>query len=94
VDECKPLVAGYLYDQFDLDLVTAGIIASCYGLMNLFARSIGGIVSDKMSVKFGMRGKAVQVDSINTRVESALLSALEATDCIKTYVESAYGLSA
>jgi NNP family nitrate/nitrite transporter-like MFS transporter len=51
------IVAGYLYDQFDLDLVTAGIIASCYGLMNLFARSIGGIVSDKMSVAFGMRGR-------------------------------------
>ena len=31
------IVAGYLYDQFELDLVTAGTLASCYGLMNLFA---------------------------------------------------------
>ena len=47
------IVAGYLFDQFELDLVTAGVLASCYGLMNLFARSIGGLVSDYTSVKFG-----------------------------------------
>ena len=51
------IVAGYLYDQFELDLVTAGILASCYGLMNIFARTIGGLVSDWSSVKYGMRGR-------------------------------------
>jgi len=51
------IFAGYLYDQFDLDIVSAGFIASCYGMMNIFARSFGGIVSDKMSVQFGMRGR-------------------------------------
>jgi NNP family nitrate/nitrite transporter-like MFS transporter len=51
------IVAGYLYDQFELDLVTAGTLASCYGLMNLFARSLGGLASDYASVKFGMRGR-------------------------------------
>mmetsp|Transcript_11653 Transcript_11653/g.18753 ORF Transcript_11653/g.18753 Transcript_11653/m.18753 type:complete len:350 (-) Transcript_11653:214-1263(-) len=51
------IVAGYLYDQFELDIITAGVLASCYGLMNLFARSIGGIVSDYTSIKFGMRGR-------------------------------------
>jgi NNP family nitrate/nitrite transporter-like MFS transporter len=51
------IVAGYLYDQFNLDIITAGILASCYGLMNLFARSIGGMLSDLTSVKFGMRGR-------------------------------------
>jgi NNP family nitrate/nitrite transporter-like MFS transporter len=51
------IFAGYLYDQFDLDIVSAGFIASCYGMMNLFARSLGGIASDKMSVRFGMRGR-------------------------------------
>lgn len=51
------IVASYLYDQFELDLVTAGVLASCYGLMNLFARSLGGLASDYASVKFGMRGR-------------------------------------
>ena len=51
------IVAGYLFDQFDLDLTLAGTLASCYGLMNLFARSLGGYASDVASAKFGMRGR-------------------------------------
>ena len=51
------IVAGYLFDQFDLDLTLAGTLASCYGLMNLFARSLGGYASDVASSKFGMRGR-------------------------------------
>lgn len=51
------IVAGYLIDQFELDMTVAGVLASCYGLMNLFARSIGGLVSDWASLKFGMRGR-------------------------------------
>lgn len=51
------IVAGYLFDQFGVSLTTAGILASCYGLMNLFARSLGGLWSDWASSKFGMRGR-------------------------------------
>ena len=51
------IVAGYLFDQFDLSITVAGTLASCYGLMNLFARSLGGIASDMASAKFGMRGR-------------------------------------
>ncbi|HLU11064.1 MAG TPA: MFS transporter, partial [Oceanobacillus sp.] len=36
----------YFTDYFELDIATAGLIASLFGLMNLFARSLGGIVSD------------------------------------------------
>lgn len=51
------IVASYLYDQFDVDLAIAGVLASCYGLMNIFARSIGGLASDWASKRFGMRGR-------------------------------------
>ena len=51
------IVAGYLFDQFELSLTTAGTLASCYGLMNLFARSLGGFASDQASKHFGMRGR-------------------------------------
>ena len=51
------IVAGYLFDQFGVSLQTAGVLASCYGLMNLFARSVGGILSDWASSRFGMRGR-------------------------------------
>ena len=51
------IVAGYLFDQFGVSLSVAGVLASCYGLMNLFARSVGGIISDWSSTRFGMRGR-------------------------------------
>ena len=51
------IVAGYLFDQFGLNIQVAGVLASCYGLMNLFARSVGGLISDWASDKFGMRGR-------------------------------------
>jgi NNP family nitrate/nitrite transporter-like MFS transporter len=50
------IVAPYLYDQFDVNLEIAGALASMYGLMNLFARSLGGICSD-MVAAYGMRGR-------------------------------------
>lgn len=51
------IVAGYLFDQFGVSLSVAGVLASCYGMMNLFARSVGGIISDWSSTRFGMRGR-------------------------------------
>ena len=44
-------------EPFQLDQGLAGLIAGLFGLMNLFARSLGGIFSDKMSARFGMRGR-------------------------------------
>jgi len=40
------LAASYFYNEFGLSLETAGTIASLFGLMNLFARALGGMVSD------------------------------------------------
>ena len=48
----------YFFDYFDsVDLRTAGIIASLFGLMNIFARSMGGIFSDKLNLSFGLKGR-------------------------------------
>lgn len=44
-------------EAFGLDESTAGLIAGLFGLMNLFARSLGGILSDVAAHKFGMRGR-------------------------------------
>merc|ERR1712070_409058 len=51
------VLATHFYSQFDLSLQMAGTAASLFGLMNLFARSLGGIVSDLAYTKCQMRGR-------------------------------------
>ncbi|HWP92657.1 MAG TPA: NarK family nitrate/nitrite MFS transporter [Thermodesulfobacteriota bacterium] len=51
------IAALYYYDQFSLDLETAGLIASLFGLMNIFARTLGGVYSDRFAAKFGLKGR-------------------------------------
>lgn len=51
------IAAIYYFDNFELDLKTAGIIAGLFGLMNLFARTLGGYFSDRMALKAGLKGR-------------------------------------
>tara|TARA_R110001606_G_scaffold397845_2_gene575418 strand:- start:9599 stop:10972 length:1374 start_codon:yes stop_codon:yes gene_type:complete len=47
----------YFADYFTMDLKTAGLIAGLFGLMNLFARSLGGMLGDKFGKSNGLRGR-------------------------------------
>jgi NNP family nitrate/nitrite transporter-like MFS transporter len=51
------IAAIYFFDQFHLSLTTAGLIAGLFGLMNIFARTLGGIFSDKFAAKGGLSGR-------------------------------------
>ncbi|MEQ8799046.1 MAG: MFS transporter [Salinisphaeraceae bacterium] len=51
------VAAIYFFDEFDLDLKTAGLIAGLFGLMNLFARTLGGFFSDLFARYRGLRGR-------------------------------------
>ncbi|WP_200975858.1 MFS transporter [Echinicola sp. 20G] len=51
------IAAIYYHDYFQLDLKTAGLIAGLFGLMNLFARSVGGMFGDKAGIKWGLKGR-------------------------------------
>lgn len=51
------IVVQYFFDQFDVNLSIAGLLGSMFGMMNLFARSIGGLASDWAAKRWGMRGR-------------------------------------
>ena len=52
------IAALYFVDYFQLDLKSAGFLAGTFGMMNLFARALGGIVSDRAAARWGLRGRA------------------------------------
>ncbi len=51
------IAALYFFDNFELDLATAGMIAGLFGLMNIFARTLGGVFSDLFARRAGLAGR-------------------------------------
>jgi NNP family nitrate/nitrite transporter-like MFS transporter len=49
----------HFVDTFKLSQSNAGFWAGIFGSMNLFARALGGIISDKTGKRFGMKGKSL-----------------------------------
>jgi NNP family nitrate/nitrite transporter-like MFS transporter len=47
----------HFVDSFHLSQGSAGFWAGVFGFMNIFARALGGIISDKVGAKAGMKGK-------------------------------------
>ncbi|MBP5979186.1 MAG: MFS transporter [Halomonas sp.] len=51
------IAAIYFFDHFNLSLATAGLIAGLFGLMNIFARTLGGVFSDLFAKQSGLKGR-------------------------------------
>ena len=51
------IAALYFHDYFGLGLATAGLVASLFGLMNIFARTLGGVLGDRWGAKRGLKGR-------------------------------------
>lgn len=51
------IAALYFTDYFQLDLYWAGAAAGSFGMMNLFARALGGYISDRFSLTWGLKGR-------------------------------------
>jgi len=53
------VAATFFTDQFGASMIMAGAMASIFGGMNIFARALGGYVSDKVGISYGLRGKGI-----------------------------------
>ena len=49
----------YFVDYFHLSLRGAGLAVGAFGMMNLFARALGGIVSDRCFRSWGLRSRCI-----------------------------------
>ncbi|HBZ71548.1 MAG TPA: MFS transporter [Deltaproteobacteria bacterium] len=52
------VAALYFHDHFNVGLKMAGLIAGLFGTMNLFARTLGGWLSDRSARRIGFDGRA------------------------------------
>ena len=52
------IAAIYYVDHFGLSLKSAGIAAASFGLLALFARALGGIISDRVALRGGLNRRA------------------------------------
>ncbi|MDV4145855.1 MFS transporter [Shimia sp. FJ5] len=52
------VAALYFADYFDLSLVAAGFVAASFGLMNIFARTMGGLFGDNFGALWGLKGRS------------------------------------
>ena len=67
------IAALYFFDRFDLDLKTAGLIAGLFGLMNLFARTTGGMLGDRFGIRFGLKGRVMFLGVVLLLIEGIAL---------------------
>lgn len=66
------VAALYFKDSFHITLKLAGLLASIIGMMNLFARALGGIAGDWAGGKWGLAGRA-RLLGVTIFVEGLLL---------------------
>ena len=58
------IAALYFTDTFHLSIGQAGLVAGLFGLMNIFARALGGIISDRCAIKAGLRGRVIFLGTV------------------------------
>lgn len=49
----------YFTDKFHLSLTAAGVVAGLHGVQNIFGRTLGGVMGDRVGIRYGLRGRAM-----------------------------------
>lgn len=62
----------YFTEEFGLSTETASTLGFAYGSMNIFARALGGIASDHLNIKMGLRGRLL-LQTVLLILEGALI---------------------
>ncbi|KAI8541440.1 hypothetical protein RHMOL_Rhmol08G0060800 [Rhododendron molle] len=96
------IIAEYFYDRFGVDVDVAGAIAASFGFANVVSRPAGGVLSDEMGRRFGMRGRLWSLWVVQTvagllcvllgRVDS-LWGSVVVMCCFSVFVQAASGLT-
>ncbi|KAK4477373.1 hypothetical protein RD792_016594 [Penstemon davidsonii] len=96
------IIAQYFYERFNLDIKTAGAIAASFGLANIVSRPAGGLVSDEMGRRFGMRGRLWSLWVVQTVAgllcfllgrSNSLWGSVLVMCCFSFFVQAASGLT-
>jgi NNP family nitrate/nitrite transporter-like MFS transporter len=66
------MAALYFHDRFQLDLKSAGLVAGTFGVLALFARTLGGYTGDRVGSRLGLRGRVVTLAAL-LAAEGAML---------------------
>lgn len=67
------VAAFYFYDSFQLSITSAGLIAGLFGLMNIFARTLGGYFGDRAGRRFGLQGRVALLGGLLLLEGAALI---------------------
>nr|CAD60538.1 NRT2;3 protein [Chlamydomonas reinhardtii] len=96
------IIVEYMFDQFGLSLTVAGALGGMFGMMNLFSRASGGMISDLIAKPFGMRGRICALWIIQTlggifcvilgRVHNSLTSTIVIMIIFSIFCQQACGL--
>jgi NNP family nitrate/nitrite transporter-like MFS transporter len=73
------VAALYFRDQFHLSLKGAGMVASSFGLMNIFARALGGVLGDAAGLRYGLKGRCYWLGAIILAEGVALIAFAQLT---------------
>jgi NNP family nitrate/nitrite transporter-like MFS transporter len=73
------VAALYFIDTFEVSVERAGLIAGSFGVLALFARSLGGYGGDRISRSFGLYGRALFLGAVLFCEGVALLAFAQAS---------------